>query len=394
MKKRFGLINMSIPKEVEETIINDGEQINKLYEKIDNYKKIIEERDDEINLLKEQNKIYKEIIEKNDKKRYNKKNYKKLNEYHVNTFLEDFNYINNNIIDDYENIDVIVKNKMFNIPFIPAHKMLEENKKNKFNKFGSNISKYNIKIKTLPHKVTLNKCLFDYYNNIRIITKRYIYPFQLLINFKFVQYYNIEHYGFNNKLIEYNNWPQTPPNTPKVKRKGRPKKSEIKNDVNVDGRREDKIFNKTFISKFNGINNNEVFKLIAGEYASDVRYQYIINTKITSNYQMMEAKDFYTQNDKDLPTKALEKRKQRFERRLTRCKEIHEEFGEKLNIFKFSISNMTDISINDWPIWKKELERKIYEEYGDTPICKDRYKKGKLKGMMCGKMNCNLKNHI
>lgn len=390
MKKRFGLINMSISKEVEETIINDGEQINKLYEKIDNYKKIIEERDEEINLLKEQNKIYKEIISKKDKKINNKNNYKKLNEYHINTFLEDFNYINNNIIDDYENVDVIVKNKIFNIPFIPAHKMLEkENKENKFNKFGSNISKDNIKIKTLPPKVTLNKCLFDYYNNIRIITKRYIYPFQLLIKFKFVQYYNIEHYGFNNKLIEYNYLPHSPPDTPKNKRK-----NVKKDNVGDADSRQFKLFKKTPINKFVGIDNNEVFKLIAGEYASDVRYQNLINSKIRNDKQMLEASDFYTQNDINLREKSLEKRKQRFQRKLSRCTELHEEFGEKLNIFEFNISGVTDMAIIDWPVWKNELKNKIDAEYGDIPICKDRYKKGKLKGMMCGKMECKLKSHI
>jgi hypothetical protein len=69
IKKRFGTINMT--KEFEETVLNDANQMNGLYEEIDSLKNIIKEKDIEIKLLNDKIYMLNEIINKNE---INKKN--------------------------------------------------------------------------------------------------------------------------------------------------------------------------------------------------------------------------------------------------------------------------------------------------------------------------------
>lgn len=64
--KRFGTIYNNMTKVMKETVLNDTEQMKKLYEKIEKLEKIIREKDIEVNLLNEKNKVYKNIIQKNN----------------------------------------------------------------------------------------------------------------------------------------------------------------------------------------------------------------------------------------------------------------------------------------------------------------------------------------
>jgi hypothetical protein len=104
---------------------------------------------------------------------------------------------------------------------------------------------------------------------------------------------------------------------------------------------------------------------------------------------MDDAKNFYVQYDA-----SQRKKKLRFERKMTRCKLLHNTFGEKLNVFKFSISTMCDISENDWPIWVQYMKDETDKVFLDVEICHHKIEKGPLSGIICGRIGCDNKKHI
>lgn len=108
-RKRFGTI---MTKEIEDTILNDTEQMENLYEEIDNLKLVINNKNLEIKLLKEENEAYRLQLE----------TFKSLIK--DNIMEHDDDASEGSISDEEEIVDII-----------------------------------------RPKKVTLNNCLYNYYKN-------------------------------------------------------------------------------------------------------------------------------------------------------------------------------------------------------------------------------------
>lgn len=354
-----------LPSGVEETVFSFEKQIENLTEENERLKIKIKSLENDVELLKIKNDFNLSIIKKNNIKIDNKKNNKKYIKYHIENFIENFDNYNEHIIDDYEN--VIVKNKIVEKE---SHRLLN------FNKYKNYINKQK-EVRNNDEKLS-NEFLYFKFN------KYYYYPKEYLTKFKFVQYYKIEHYGNNGLLIEYklsDNLP-TSPVTPKNKRNVKSKNLRRPPENILES-----LLLKTPIILYKGIGTNEVLKFIASEHSAAIRYQNIIQSNINNkNITFDEIFEFKIKNKDNYQAKHILRRK------LERCEYLHNTYGEKLNIFKFSMYNMSSMSEQNWPIWVNELDRLINIQFPNTIICPYILKSGPMKGIKCGKIDCKVKH--
>lgn len=83
-------------------------------------------------------------------------------------------------------------------------------------------------------------------------------------------------------------------------------------------------------------------------------------------------------------------------RKILRSKDLFKDYKEKLLKVRFSLSNLSRMSNNDYIEWKNELHKILdnVEEVNNYNVCGYIIKSGKRKGLPCGKYNCmRHKNH-
>jgi hypothetical protein len=377
-KKRFGQI---MTKEMEETVLNDTKQMNKLYEEIEELKKNIKEKNIEINLLNEQNKMYLNIIQKNnikienfvsDKKDNGPKilDFNKMNEVLNNEnnnhnnfdsiksdFKFNFNYPNNlniknqDLENDLERVNSElneIKNKPITPPYSPDNKINEENIKNKIKQ---------------ELEAEFKQKLNEEINSINQIKDKIISE---------LQEKNKSNSSFSQPLGNTTN---------KSKTNDKSKELLIRFPINKNN---DEI-NENIKDK---INNNkeikELFDIVKSENAFRVKYQYEIATLYNKNKDEITLDDILDYKIKNEGLKHSEKSRLKY--KMERSKILYEEYGNDLNRVVFQVSHLGYMNKKEWSLWKIELD-KIMESLPPIP-CPYIWKKGKDKGSLCSALRC------
>lgn len=349
IKKRFGTINMT--REIEETVLGDAKQMELLYEEIENLKVVVNKKDLEIKILKEENEAYKLQIE----------TFKLL--YKDNTELSNHNE-NIEHLDIKKPVNIDIKD---NKEYIKVLNELDKIKSeyNYIKEDYINIQRKNDKTEEKDEKIkSLENIIED-------------------LKYKFSNIDNKEN-EFDEKQDEINKLNETikilQKDIKKVKNKPIKNKPEVQ-DFN--------ILTKYPIKVYKDIGNSKIKKLIAAEIAYKVKYQCRIAKETERNEEnitMDEIIDYIIQQE-ELSQQDKSRLKYKFER----CIYLNKNYEDKLNIFKFSIYNLSNMSKKHWDLWLNELDRLIQENYN---IENNLNKKGNDKDKKCNKINCKNKNHL
>lgn len=384
MKKRFGLINMPVTKEVEETVFSFEKQIEKLTDENDKLKDklikkdiIIKEKNIEIKVLKEENEAHKNQIYML-KKLIPKEDYT-INEncIHCNGYVDLHNrnkginkcdtcLIKENKIDDIKIINNDIKN---NKPkFIPAHKMLDE-ENNIFN--NRNIKESNASIPTPTPSVSGDNDSIDV-NYDRLLRNKEI--FKLTVN-KLILIIRIKKWLENIKKETHTNEriSTSKPETPKKVRKQRNR------DLPAIERYPVKVFNKT---------NSEILNFVSEENKILIKFQYKIAEKLDKKIEEITIDDIidYKIKTEDLTDNRDQRKRLRF--KIQRCKILYEKFGEKLNRFKISLHDLSEMPEKVWKVWLPSFEDIVNDLYKDSIKCDYTYKNNKK----CNRYDCKIKH--
>ena len=365
-------------KEIEETIINDENQMKELYDKIDKLNIIIKEKDDiiktyedtfiglnsKINLLYKENedlKKHKTIVPEHE--------------------LDDHASININKGDKDNKILLKEINdvKLLNKKLLQDKKELQEEYKRIQEETKINIEE-TLKYRELKDK---NDELIYELNNKNTDTTEIV---ELTKKLKDMEY-RLSNTP-NEKDIE-NKYKKI--YEEKVKRE---KKPYVTNPQN-----EDSLHRKYPITVYKDIGESVVKKMVASKCAYLVKYQYEIadrTNRLENDISLDETINYIIEQEK-LSSQQKTKIKYEFER----CIFLHETYKDKLNCLKFSLRDIRHMSAKEWIKWVDELNillKDIYpdEEIGNIEhnICKYIYKKGSKKGISCNKINCKNKRHL
>lgn len=366
--KRIGTIySKGMTKEIEETILNDGKQMNTLYENIDNYKKLLSEKDDEINLLKEQNKIYKEIIEKNNIKinsqlktnsnfssecKMVNSEYKNIKEINTKIYMNEVDKLNNKI--PIEETDEYQKLKLKLIDMSTKYNNLLDN----FNNFSikENFSEKEDNIKEKLKKVILED---------------------------FKQEMNDKDILLNNLQEEINS----------LKSEKQTKSSTLKSCKSPDTRDISEIekITRCPISIYKEC-DTELKRFIAAENAFRIKYQYDIEERYFKNIDNISIDEIleFKINQENISYQD----KSRLKYKIKRCHFLHETYNDKLNFIHFPLSNIERMSGSNWKKWLLRLDElilqvdKLYPEIDQGVPCEYIWKRGENKDKKCGIIKC------
>lgn len=411
IKKRFGYINMTsdLPSGVEETVISFEKQIENLTEENDKLKLKIKSLENEIELLKIKNDFNLGIIKKN--------NIIIENCCKCNKYLDLQNREKNiNLCDT-----CIIKEK--NIT--PAHA-------------SADIQGYeNLQKEIYELKLTNKKIYQDYndlksdYIKIQNIKKEDSYEtFDIENNKDFISLKKekeklqeeLDNINTNEvdelqqTIDELNEKLNKIPNEEEIEnkykkiyeeklKKDKKRKSQKNNNMDVispnipTGNDEVKkdILKKYPIIIYRDINENEVKEMVASECAYIVKYQYEIAEKTNkdkSNISLSEIIDYIV-----LQENLTKQEKQNLSNKFERCEFLHRTYGDKLNIFKFELTHISNMTKDEYKIWLDEFNKKVNIEFPDSDIkivhnvCDYEFKSGKKKGQTCNNIECRIKAH-
>lgn len=403
MKKRFGFINMTVPKEVEETIINDGKQMKELYDKIEELKLelskkniIIKEKDIEIKLLKEKNEAYEVQINTfksliNDKNIldsgnivqkdiiYDSKlgllNLNKAKEILKNSDLK-LNDFKSTVEEEIKN-DVPDNNNVNNIDFIKS------DFKFKFN-YPEN-SKSNIKDKNIDTQIPTPSISNDSSNTddgrIKMLKSKII---KVLI----ISYYKNKYIKLTkNKEKELNNKSDDSVNTENINNNNN--KIPIKK-IRPERNRDLPILDrfKVKIIKNEDLKDSEILQFVGSEVCFLIEYQYKIAGKLNKNVENITLDDVIDFKIKYEGMRNLKSRRTEIKHLITRSKYLFEKYDKKLSRFKISLYHLKIMSDDEWNEWIKEFDKVLNEVINKEKTCTHAYKNNKI----CGKLNCKIKH--
>jgi hypothetical protein len=252
-----------------------------------------------------------------------------------------------------------------------------------FDKYKEYINKNNdIKIKTLPSKVTLNKCLYYYYkikveeNNKQIEIKNKLHKNNHIGN---------AYYKFYIKKI---NEILTPPSFKKTRKlKSREdvrNHSDNGNLLNIFYRLKCpvKIYKKSNSPK------SEILDLLASKNKVLIRYNSTIAEKVDDSDETTWTLLFnYLVENGDI-NNGDHKSKSFWIKQMKRCKILYDLYGENLKRFGIHISHMGRLSKDNWNIFLFEFDKLYKLTYKDSIKCLFIYKCDKI----CNKYDCKI-NH-
>lgn len=409
IKKRFGIINMTVPNEVEETVISFENQLEYLSDENDKLKTLIKEKDiiiknlkEENSLLKQQNDVYKELIDKNEnniKEKHIQINnnlpkpvpaskiidsdyekiklekeldkIKKENErliIEIKDIKQDYIKIQNDKKDINDN-EAIYKNPEF-IKIKLEKEQLEEQNTKKFDELNETIDSLRTQINSIPSEDKIKeKVKLDFEKEIE------------------TKYKNM----YEEKLNKEKN---------KKSRKREYSSESLSDNENPNIEKLDKsseLLKRYPIIVYKDINGNEVKNMVASECSFLVKYQYEVSTKTNKKDEISinEVVDYIIKQEK-----LSHQEKNRLLNKYERCEYLHNVYDDKLNIFKFELNHISVMTKEEWKIWLEELHKLIKQEYPDEVSenvifneCDYVYTKGKNKGEKCNKIECRTKSH-
>jgi hypothetical protein len=332
-------------KEMEETILQDTQQINKLYEEIDYLKNIIKEKDIEITILNDKNKILNRLIEKNN---------------------------------------IVNKNETKSIPkFIPAHKLIEEDEifinnnyqRKEFNvkmdDFPSNESESSFYSEKPIEKINDDDNIFDS----SFCWEEYK---------KHIYIYDNEFETYYNKYYTSKMYPDKSEHTKNIN-----KKSKIRRQRN----KELPILERFIAIPYDSgdIKDSEVLQYVSSEDSYNIKYQYMITEKINKKIEDItidEVVDFKMKYNKKTNSRTI---KMELKHKIERCEYLYKKYKENLSKFRISLSDIRIMSIEEWEEWKIAFDKLYNETFNNyNPIyCTYKYKGGRI----CNKLDCNIKTH-
>lgn len=339
----------NISKEMEETILNDENQLKELYNKIEYLEKSLNNKDitiknlnEEILLLKNKNKCLKEIIEKNSF------SYTDINDNSINKRKSIY----------YDTAEIIDRNINTYKEYVNKENIINEGNNLKTDEnFEFTFHSPNVENKRSINNET-DKKIINFNNN---KYKRF-----MLLSFLYTNKNKVK-----NILNDYRK-----KQTKKVNRK-MAKLPNIRDKTVFIGER-------VPIKVLKNINNNLVFKTIAAETSLRIKLAHEISelTKRDTNIiNYKEIIDYIISQSDCLDGKAIT----RLRRKYQRSWDIYDIYGEKLNILKFSISAFSEMDDEDYKKWKLYLADIINEL---PKQCNYIFRKGDNKGNICNEIDC------
>lgn len=354
-------LTKDMTKEFEDTILSDTQQQNKLYDKIEELKEIINNKDieiknlnEDIKLLKDKNNILENLITKNNNIEVNIEDFHGNNEEtssnlkHTITNLKNNTNIKNDI--DIKKTDeyISLKDKYDELVYEKDHKEDDSYKnQEEITNLNETINKLTNKINDLNNKEI----------NIEEIENKYKKIYE-------------------DKLKEEK---KTKPNT-------RCRNKELD------------ILTRYPVIIYKNINDNEVKEMVAAENSYIINYQNEISNKTNKKENDISLDDIinYIVEQEGLSQQDTSRLKNKFER----CKYLQDTYQDKLRIFKFDINMLSHMVDNDWKLWLESFHGLIKNEFPnevtDTAVydtCKHILQKGSRKGEQCGKLICRIKSH-
>jgi hypothetical protein len=375
IKKRFGTIymNNNMTKEIEETILNDEKQMQKLYERIEELEKINNEKDIEIKLLKEQNKIYLNIIRKNNLDIENKEEIFKSDK---GPELLDFNKMKEALNKDVKSCiesgdDGIVSYK---------EKEINDLKINNNTSIDKNIKETNSSINIPTPSISSDSNKFDL-NNIKNIKKKIIKI--LIISYYKYKCEKIMKNKENNKneISSSNDMTEEQKNSTKLNNSTKKIRAERDKSLPILDRFKVKVYNDE------DLKNSEILQFVGSEDCFMIEFQYKIADKINKKVEEVTIDDVINFKIKYEGLRNTYTRRTEFRRLITRCKILYEKHEKKLCKFKISLSHLKIMSDDEWEEWLIEFN-KLVEEVSKEKLCKHKYKNGNI----CGKISCKIRH--
>lgn len=369
----------NITQEMEETVQNNGKQMKELYDIIEKQKKEIEYLNNELSILRGEKYCYENKIKKLEKQLegYNEhiKICDKINiDEKVNEALKEQEKINKKNIEFYKNA---YQRQIKEI------KELNSKIESYVNNEGSEYTDLINKINDLNEEIIELKNINNQYkqseNEIDIdsIKNKLQKEFQAQI-----EELKLKHIKEINELKNVNI--PTPSTSDDIKLKNVLPIGDIRSNDKLD------ILTRYPIKQYNinEIGGNEIKALIAAENSFKIKYQYQIAKKLNKNIDsitMDEIIDFKIKQENLNP-----KDKYKLKRKIERCYYLYNKYGDKLNILKFSLRNVSYMNTKDWELWLEELD-KIIQNIPEN--CQYVFKKGARKDQKCGVLNCKDKRH-
>lgn len=355
--KRFGTIYLKdMSREIEDTIINDGNQMKKLYEEIDYLKEELNKKNSRIKVLEEENKAHKLQI-------------------------ETLKILISKEKSEYNNFDIKSNNRdILPSPTISIEKKSEVNEFSISKNIVENVNNSN------------SKRLLDYNNYKKYINKNQIEKKQHMDKIKlkmkmfiaFLKFRKTNYYKNKIKIISIYEEPlqNSCTNSNVINKSNRNRR----NNRNLH------ILERYKIIVYDDIGNSIVKQLIAKETELIICYKNDIADKIkkkVDNITISEVMDYIAKHE-NLSYKKKSTMKYLFER----CEYLYINYGQynKLNKFKFDIPSLAYMTRNEWTEWVLELDKLVKIHYPMENICQHIMgNNSKRAGEKCGKINC--KNH-
>lgn len=370
IKKRFGTIYIknNMTKEIEETILNDEKQMQKLYERIEELERINNEKDIEIKLLKEQNQIYLNIIRKNNLDIDNKKENINFNK---GPALLDFNKMKQALNKDIEkenkenNKTYINNNDYINSSFKEKEINDLENKKKSFNENKDN--------NFIPTPSTSSDSKKINYENISKIKNK-------IIKIVIISYYKYK----CEKIMKSRNEKNNEIKSTSVMTE--PKKTKIRPERNKELPILDRFKVKVFREE--DLKDSEILQFVGSEDCFLIEYQCKIAEKLNKKIENITIDDVIEFKIKYEGIRNISSRRTEIRHLITRSKYLFEKYGKKLCKFKISLYHLKIMSDDEWEEWLIEFDKLFNKINIDENICKHPYKSGNV----CGKLNCKIKH--
>lgn len=362
IKKHFGYINMT--REFEETIQNNKKQMEELYEKIEELKKIIEYKNIEINLLNEKNNIYLNIIQKNNIKI--SENTKKEMQPKELFEKEELKINGNDVIENKNNNFESIKSD-FKFTFDYSNKSNINNKEHNTDT-------------PIPTPTISSDSDNTIHDRIRIIKNKIIKV--LIISY------------FKNKYskIKVHNEKQMPSDkTYGVSEEDMNSKNGNKiKKIRPERNKELPILDRFKVKFFTNedLKDSEVLQFVGSEDCFLIEYQYKISDKINKKIDDITIDDVINFKIKYEGLRNTYTRRTEFKRLITRCRYLYEKHNKKLSMFKISLSHLKIMSEDDWDEWIIEFDKLVEDVSNKEKICHHKYKNGNI----CNKLNCKIKH--